>query len=86
MTATSVQSLVEGLAREDRANLACILETKSEDAVSICERVRWLYWSKIRAGIMTRGSVLADTVLSKTIGKLVQPVTGEDYLSLAWMR
>lgn len=69
MTATTFQSLVAGLPHAHCANLACILEIESEDTSAICERVRWLYHSKVRAGLRAQGSALANTVLSKTTGK-----------------
>lgn len=84
MTATPVQSLVGGLADEDRANLACILEIESDDASSICDRIRWLYHSRVRAGALTQGSAWADTILSKTIGKRVPHITHENYPPPTW--
>ena len=84
MTATTFQSLVADLPRAHRANLACILEIESEDTSAICERVRWLYHSKVRAGLRAQGSALADTVLSKTTGKRVRAVTDEDYPPPTW--
>ena len=84
VTATPVQSLVDGLAREHRANLACILEVEGEDASSICNRVRWLYHSKVRAGIASQSRAWADTILSKTIGKGVRHITHESYPLPTW--
>ncbi len=83
MTATTFQSLVAGLPHAHRANLACILEIESEDTSAICERVRWLYHSKVRAGLRAQGNALADTVLSKTTGKRVRAVD-KDYPPPTW--
>ena len=54
MTTVSVQSLVERLSPEHRANLACILDIKKNDAISICDRIRWLYYSKVRREIRSK--------------------------------
>ena len=46
---TPLRVVIDGLAREDRANLAVLLEVDQDASVpDLCEAVRWLYHSKLR--------------------------------------
>ncbi len=83
VTTTSIQSLLVPLSREDRANLACILRIEEDDVNSICERIRWLYHSKVRKEISSKAHAAADFALSKT-GKRMTGSTEEDYRPPSW--
>ncbi len=50
MSSTPLQLVVERLSDQELADLATILELDEDSsAIEICERVRWMYWSKARA-------------------------------------
>ena len=84
MTTASVQSLVEQLSPEHRANLACILDIQEDDASSIGERIRWLYHSRVRREIRSKGHAAANFVSSRLTGKRLGSSTEEDYPPPSW--
>ena len=76
--------VIGDLAREDRANLAVLLELDQDASIQdLCEVVRWQYHSRLRNEAVTRTKELADkvagglrTVLASTTGPSTTNTSG----------
>ena len=66
MSSTPLPLVVERLSDHELADLATILELdEHSSADEICERVRWMYWSKIRAKFSRTAEQAWRTIKSK---------------------
>ena len=63
MSSTPLRLVVECLCDRELANLATILELDQPSSTDeICERIRWLYWSKTRAQLSRTAERVWNTV------------------------
>ncbi|MDE0661369.1 MAG: hypothetical protein OXI79_17175 [Gammaproteobacteria bacterium] len=80
--ATPLTSLIGECSDQDRGNLGALLESSSDSHESLCEKVRWLYHSKVRSSIRdgAKGGTLKVLELFGKDSELLQPGPDDDPL------